>query len=49
MTALRLAVTLDFRHPDAFRTESALDPLRDRPDFRALMLDVAFPSRPFAP
>ena len=28
--------------------ESSLDPLRSRPDFRLLIMDVTFPSRPFA-
>jgi len=33
---------------DAVRTEPALDPLRDRPDFRLLMMDLATPAEPFA-
>ena len=33
---------------DAYRGETALDPLRDRPDFRLLMMDLAFPAEPFA-
>ena len=32
----------------ALRSELALDPLRDRPDFRILMMDIAFPTEPFA-
>jgi eukaryotic-like serine/threonine-protein kinase len=48
MAVLRQAVTMGYRNPDAYRTESALDPLRNRPDFRGLMMDLAFPSRPFA-
>ena len=36
MAVLRQAVTMGYRNPDAYRTESALDPLRNRPDFRAL-------------
>jgi hypothetical protein len=32
----------------AFRTEDALDPLRDREDFRLLLMDLAFPAEPFA-
>jgi eukaryotic-like serine/threonine-protein kinase len=31
------------------RTEPALDPLRARPDFQLLMMDVAFPVEPFVP
>jgi eukaryotic-like serine/threonine-protein kinase len=48
MGLLRQAVTMGFRNPDAYRTESALDPLRNRPDFRALIMDLAMPSEPFA-
>ena len=36
-----------FRAP-FLRVESTLDPLRDRPDFRALQMDAAFPDDPFA-
>ena len=39
---------MGLRNPDAYRTESALDPLRNRPDFRALMMDLVFPTEPFA-
>ena len=39
---------MGFRDPDMFRTEASLDLLRDRPDFRLLMLDLAFPAEPFA-
>ena len=35
MTWLRRAVAMGFRNPDAYRTESAFDPLRNRPDFPA--------------
>jgi tetratricopeptide (TPR) repeat protein len=49
MALLRQAVTLGFRNPAYFRTESALDPLRGRDDFRLLMMDIAFPGEPFAP
>ena len=48
MAGLRQAVTMGYRNPDAYRTESALDPLRNRPDFRALMMDLAFPAQPLA-
>jgi hypothetical protein len=47
MAALRHAASMGYRNPDAYRTESALDPLRNRPDFRALMMDLVFPARPF--
>jgi eukaryotic-like serine/threonine-protein kinase len=48
MALLRQAVTMGYRNPDAYRTESALDPLRNRPDFRALTMDLEFPSEAFA-
>ncbi len=35
--------------PGDYLTESALDPLRDRPDFRLMMMDLVFPTEPFAP
>ena len=47
MAVLRQAVTMGYRNPDAYRTESALDPLRDRPDFRELMMDLTMPANPF--
>ena len=46
---LRQAVTMGYRSPDAYRTESALDPLRNRPDFQVLMMDLVMPTRPFSP
>jgi serine/threonine-protein kinase len=48
MDVLRQAVTKGYRNSDSYRTESALDPLRNRPDFRALMMDLVFPTKPFA-
>jgi eukaryotic-like serine/threonine-protein kinase len=48
MAVLHKAVALGFRSGDAFRNESALDPLRDRTDFRLLMMDLAMPADPFA-
>jgi eukaryotic-like serine/threonine-protein kinase len=48
MAVLRQAVTMGYRNPDSYRTESALDPLRNRPDFQALMMDLMFPATPFA-
>jgi hypothetical protein len=39
---------MGYRSPDAYRTEDALDTLRDRPDFRLLMMDLAMPTEPFA-
>jgi eukaryotic-like serine/threonine-protein kinase len=49
MDWLRQAVANGFRNTNQLRTESALDPLRHRPDFRHLMMDVVFPSETFAP
>ena len=48
MSWVRRAGKLGYRNPDAYRTESALDPIRSRPDFQLLMLDLAFPADPFA-
>ena len=49
MTLLRKAVGMGYRDANNFRTESALDSLRDWPDFRLLMLDLAMPVDPLAP
>lgn len=48
MALLREAIAMDFRAVGAYRTEEALDPLRDHEDFRLLMMDLAFPSDAFA-
>ena len=48
MTGLRQAVAMGYRDLEVFRTESALDVLHNRPDFQALMMDLAMPSEPFA-
>ena len=48
MTLLHKAVELGYFNPAAYRTEDALDPLRDRADFRLLILDLALPAEPFA-
>ena len=47
--ALRRAVTLGFRDPEFLASEPALRVLGDRPDFRALIADLAFPADPFGP
>jgi len=47
-TLLRKAVAVGYRNTDAMTKESDLDPLRNRPDFKLLMLDLAFPADPFA-
>ena len=48
MDLLRRAVAMGFRDVHDLRTESALEPLRSRDDFRLLMMDLAFPTDPFA-
>jgi hypothetical protein len=49
MGLLSQAVGMGYRNANAVRTESVLDPLRDRPDFQLLMMDLAMPAEPFAP
>jgi hypothetical protein len=39
---------MGYRDADAFRIERALDPMRDRDDFRLLVMDLAFPAEPFS-
>jgi tetratricopeptide (TPR) repeat protein len=46
--ALRGACAAGFRNLAVLRTSSYLDPLRSRPDFQLLMLDLAFPADAFA-
>jgi tetratricopeptide (TPR) repeat protein len=48
MNWLRQAVASAYRDADAYRTETALIPLRNREDFQLLMLDLAMPADPFA-
>ncbi len=48
MAILRQAFTIGYREADAYRNETALGPLRRRPDFQLLMLDVVMPAAPFA-
>jgi tetratricopeptide (TPR) repeat protein len=48
MDALRLARTAGFANLANLQIDHDLDPLRDRPDFRDFLLDMAFPSDPFA-
>ena len=48
MAALHRAVGMGYRLFIDDRTEDALGPLRDRPDSRLLMMDLAFPAEPFA-
>jgi hypothetical protein len=48
MAAVRDAITMGYLGPNTYRTESALETLRHRPDFRILTMDLAAPARPFA-
>ncbi len=45
---LQHAVDLGCRDLSTYHNETALDPLRGRDDFRTLMLNIAFPAKPFA-
>jgi eukaryotic-like serine/threonine-protein kinase len=48
MTLLRQAVRMGYRDLNVYRTESAIDPLRERDEFRLLMMDLAMPADPLA-
>ena len=48
MVILRRILAEGYQAPE-LRTESCLEPLRARPDFQLLMMDVGFPRDPFAP
>jgi eukaryotic-like serine/threonine-protein kinase len=48
MALLRRAIAGDYRELDHVQAEHGLDPLRSRPDFQLLMMDLAFPTDPFA-
>jgi eukaryotic-like serine/threonine-protein kinase len=48
MESLRQAVTAGYRKLNLMRSDTDLDPLRSRPDFQLLMMDVAFPDDPLA-
>ena len=45
---LKKAIGLGYHSPRAYVDERALNLLRDRPEFRLLMMDLAFPADPFA-
>jgi eukaryotic-like serine/threonine-protein kinase len=44
---LREAIRSGYRDANDYRTETALDSLRNRPEFQLLMMDLAFPAEPF--
>jgi serine/threonine-protein kinase len=46
--ALHKAVEAGFRNVGLMRRDTDLDALRGRPDFQMLLLDLAFPEKPFA-
>ena len=46
--ALRRAVAAGLRDLAFMRRDPDLDPLRSRPDFQVLIMDLAFPDDPFA-
>jgi serine/threonine-protein kinase len=48
MDALRRAIATGYRDVHWMRRDPDLDPLRARPDFPLLMMDLAFPADPFA-
>jgi hypothetical protein len=48
MAALRRAIDAGFRMATLVRREEDFAPLRSRPEFQALLLDLDFPADPFA-
>jgi tetratricopeptide (TPR) repeat protein len=48
MTSLRRSVAGGFKTFEIYRSTPDLEPLRDREDFQALLMDLAFPTDPFA-
>jgi eukaryotic-like serine/threonine-protein kinase len=48
LTLLQHAAAMGYRDLATYRAETARDPLRDRTDFRLLMMELAFPAEPFA-
>jgi serine/threonine-protein kinase len=48
LDALRRAIAAGYRDANWMRRDPDLDPLRSRPDFQVLLLDLAFPADPFA-
>ena len=48
VATLREAVAEGFKDLDKVRNEPAFDAIRPWPEFQAIVLDLAFPSEPFA-
>jgi serine/threonine-protein kinase len=46
--SIRRAIDLGYANSDSLKTDPDLDPLRSRPDFQLLMMDLAMPADPFA-
>jgi len=49
VSTLHRAVAAGLQDAAFMRRDADLDPLRSRPDFQMLMMDLAFPDEPFAP
>jgi tetratricopeptide (TPR) repeat protein len=47
VATIRRAIAMGFKNSDALKNDPDFDSLRARPDFHALLMDLAFPSRPF--
>jgi hypothetical protein len=48
MDLLHQAVAMGYSNPEQYRTDDALNPIRNRDDFRLLLMDLAMPADPFA-
>jgi tetratricopeptide (TPR) repeat protein len=48
MAALRRAIDSGYREPSHMKADTDLDPIRERPDFRLLMMDLVMPADVFA-
>jgi tetratricopeptide (TPR) repeat protein len=48
MRLLHLAIELGYPFPGRLRTEAAFDPIRGRPDFQLLIMDLLFPAEPLS-
>src|SRR5262249_22377062 len=48
MSWLKRSVAAGWKNHSHMKQDTDLDPLRGRPDFQELMMDMAFPDHPFA-
>src|SRR5262249_23890954 len=46
--SLQKAIAAGWREVGLLRTDTDLEPIRSRPDFRPILLDTGFPRNPFA-